>query len=458
MNLDWEQALNEYQSVIASGTKRMQIKAIKMLAQFSKRAPEDVLASSIPTLTGILGREPSNDLDRSLQKAAAYCLKCIASRGDGGLAKEISRHDGAHCLVKLLPHSDGKFQEVLIKCLAIIVSFCDESRAIVDEDEGLEIIIRLLNSRTDDVRGYLLEILSALAMLREVRRDMTRLGALRYLVEALSCGSMVSRERACQAIGFLGVARRARRMLVELGVIPKLVELFRYGDGTTKLVAGNTIGVISAHANYIRPVAQAGAIPLYAELLQGPGPSGKEIAEDAFCILAVAEDNAVEIAGYLTRILREGDDEAKAAAADVIWDLSGYKHSIPVIRDSGAIPILVELLGSGSQEVKENVSGAIAQLSYDGADRMELAEAGAIPLLTHMLHDESEELKNNVAEAIVNFSEDPLYRDRVSDVVNDLSFRNMQSILNHVRASNEHMSRSLRRMSIEQFTSNPSIV
>ncbi|XP_061349012.1 protein spotted leaf 11-like [Gastrolobium bilobum] len=294
--------------------------------------------------------------------------------------------------------------------------------------------------------------------LRDVRKALTRLGALHFLVEAAGCGSMVSRERACQSIGLLGVTRQARRTLVDLGVIPVLVELFRDGDQATKIVAGNSLGVISAHVDYIRPVAQAGAIPLYAELLQGPDHAGKEIAEDVFCILAVAEANAVEIAGHLVRVLRQGDDDAKAAAADVIWDLSGYKHSTSVVRDSGAIPILVELLGSGSEEVKENVSGAFAQLSYDGGDRIALANAGAIPILIDLLHDEIEELRDNAAEALVNFYEDPLYHDRVSDAINVPSFRNMQNRLIHIRASNEHMARSLRRMSVEQLTWNPDLV
>ncbi|TXG68103.1 hypothetical protein EZV62_009378 [Acer yangbiense] len=139
------------------------------------------------------------------------------------------------------------------------------------------------------------------------------------------------------------VRRLARCRHVELGVIPVLVDLFRVGDSTTKVVAGNSPGVISVHVDYIRLVAEAGAILLYAELLQVPDFIGKEIAEDLFCVLAVAKENAVSIAEHLVRILREGDDESKTVAADVFCDLSDYKHSIHVVRSSGAIPILVNL-------------------------------------------------------------------------------------------------------------------
>ncbi|XP_027342692.1 vacuolar protein 8 [Abrus precatorius] len=461
--VDWEQELNKYQNIMASGTKSMKIKAMVMLARFSKHAPEHVLSCTIPILTEILGDAISNDSAPSFQEAAAYCLKCIACRGNGQLAIEIAEHGAAHSLMRLLPHSDGRMKKVLMKFLLVIVSFCEESRIVVATNGGVEIIISLLNSCTDDTRWYLLEILSVLALRRDVRKALVRFEALNFVVEAAGVGSIVSRERACQAIGLLGVTRQARRMLVELGAIEALVELFHNGDYTTKLLVGNSLGVISAHVDYIRPVARAGAIPLYAELLQGHDPSGKEIAEDVFCILAVAETNAVEIAGHLVRILREGDDEAKASAVDVMWDLSGYKHSTSVVRNSGAIPILVELLRNGTEEVKVNASRVFAQLSYDGEDRMAFAGAGAIPILIDLMNDvddvdEVEELGHNAAEALVNFYEDPLYHDRVSDAINVPLFRNMQNRLILIRSSNEHMARSLRRMSVEQLTRNLDLV
>ncbi|XP_028779011.1 uncharacterized protein LOC114735476 [Neltuma alba] len=457
--INWEQALSQYETVMCSGTETMQIKAMTKLARLSKHAPEGLLVRIIPHLIENLDDYHSVNSDCSLQKASAYCLKCIACRGDGGLAKEIGRLDGANPLLWWLSHSNGEFQVVLIKCLLVLVTFCNSSRAVVAGNEGVEIIISLLNSYTDDVRLYLLEILSALALLRDVRRALTRLGSLKFLVEAASCGSMVSRERACQAIGLLGVPRRARRTLVELGVIPVLVDCLRDGDHIMKLVAGNALGVISAHIDYSRLVGQSGVISLYAELLQGPDPSGKEIAEDVFCILAVAEENAVEITRHLVRILREGDDESKASAADVLWDLASYKHATSMVRESGVIPILVERLESENEEIKQNVSGACAQLSYDEADRMALAEAGAIPILIEMmLHDELEEVRDNAAEALVNFAEDPLYCDRVSDAISVPSFRDMQNRLLHIRASNEHMARSLRRMTDWQLTWNPDLV
>ena len=457
MSPDWEQAFNGFESIIASGTEAMRLEVITKLARLSKRAPEYVLARTIPILARLLEEYPL-DNNRSVQEAAAYCLYRIACRGEDELADEIGLSGAVTSFIRLLPLSDDSFRRVLIKSLWSFVTFCTENRVVVARNGGLEIIIDLLNSSTDGNGRYLLEILSALTLLKEVRRVLPSLRGLSFLVEAASTGSMVSRERACQAIGLLGVTRRARNALFELGVIPVLVQLFHDGDNRTKLVAGNTLGVISAHIDYIRPFAEAGAIPLYAELFQGPEPSGKEIAEDAFCILAVDEGNAVVIAQHLVRILREGDDEARAAAADVLWDLSGYKHSVSVVRFSGAIPVLVDLLRNENEEVKEKVSGAITQLSYDEANRVALADAGAIPALMELLHDESEESRDNAAETLVNFSGDPLQHNRISEAMQVPSFQNMQNRLTQIRAFDNYLARSMRRMTIEQLIQNPDLV
>lgn len=452
---DWEKALHLFENVIVGDDDTLRVRSIIKLARLSNHAPEHLLARTIPILVDLLDYSSnSSNSNPLIQEATVYCLTCLASKGLGELAIIISQPSTIFAILRLLPNSDGYFRRILVKFLWSLLTFGNLDRTLVTRNGGLEIVTNMLHSCTDGTRRYLLEILSALALLREVRRVIIGFGGLGFLIEAVKCGSMISRERACRAIGLLGVIRQSRRMLVELGAIRVIIELFWDGDSSTKLVAGNALGLISAHVNYIRPVAQAGAIPLYAELLRGQDPIGREIAEDVFCILAVAEVNAVAIVDNLVRILREDNDEAKAAAADVFWDLSSYKHSVPVVRNSGAIPVLVELLRDRNVEVREKVSGAVAQLSYNEMDRVDLADAGAIPILIDMLHDESEELRDNAAEALIKFSEDPLQRDRISEVFDVPSFQNMQIRLAQIRT---HEPRSLRRLSLEQLTWDPDL-
>lgn len=450
---EWDDAFHSYEEIINHGSENSKSRATIKLAHLLDRVPKHLLSLTVPILIRLI--EGPWESSSPVQEAAAYCLKRLTCYGDHELVTLVCAPRTLASLVRNLLCSEGRCQEHLIKCLWGVVTYARESRVYVFASDGLEVVVNLLALCTDARRRYLLEILSALALVREVRRTLVSMGALRFLVEAAKCGSMVSRERAAQALGLLGVTRRARRALVALGAIPALVDLLRDGDPTTKMLAGNALGVISSHVDYIRPVAQAGVIPLYAELLRGTEQLGREVAEDVFCVLAVVEVNAVEITEHLVRILQEGHAEAKVAAADVLWDLSGYNHSVSIIRNSGAIPFMVELLRDENADIREKISGAIAQLSYHETARSALADAGAIPSLIEMLHDESEELRDNAAESLINFSEDPAHHNILSQAFDMPAFQSMQERMVYIRAADQHMVRSLRHMSIEHFTRDP---
>ena len=153
----------------------------------------------------------------------------------------------------------------------------------------------------------------------------------------------------------------------------------------------NALGAVSSHEDYLRPMAQDGAILLYMELLRGLEALGKEIAEDVFCVLAVAEENAVLIVDHLVRVLegKEGQKE-KAAAIDVIWSLSSYEHLISVVWESGVTLVLIRFLRDGNLDLREKASATIAQVSYEEENGGAMAEEGVIHILIQLLRDGSE--------------------------------------------------------------------
>lgn len=341
-----------------------------------------------------------------------------------------------------------------MKCLSGVVGFDNSNRVILARNGGLQFVVDEIVACDDDTRRYLLEILTALAMLREVRRVIVGYGGLGFLVEALSSSKMVSKIRAAQAIGLLGASRRVRHMLVELGAMRGLIGLMRDVDDSGRIVAGNALGIVSSHVDYIRLLVQAGAIPLYMELLTGHEALGREIAEDVFCVLAVTEENAVLIMDHLVRVLTGNEgQEAKGAAIDVIWNLSSYKHSISVVRDSGVISVLIEFLTNGSSDLREKASATIAQLSYEEENRGAMAGEGVISVLIELLRDGSEELREYAAESLINFAEDSRYREEASVAFEFPSFLAIRERLRRIRVSDEDMTRSMRLLSIEQLTS-----
>lgn len=437
---NWDELFHLFAKAIACENDKRKIQAMIKLAKMSKHAPERILGLTVPMLLDLL-ISPRHKPSSPVQEASVYCLKRIASRGE--LADLMAQSRAIPVLLRLLPNSEECFQRALLKCLRNVVTYWTPNRMILVSHGGLEVILGMVMSCSPESKLILLEILSALALVREVRKFLWTSRRVHLLVEAASHGSMISRTRAAQAMGLLGLIKRARRAIVNAGAVPVLMHLLVEGDTTMKLVAGNALGVISSHVDHIRPIAEAGVVPLYAELLQGSDPTGKEIAEDVFCVLAVYEDNAVTIVEHLVRILRGNNVGAKAAAADVIWDLSSYKYSFPVLQNSGAIPILVELLVDENIDVSEKVAGAVAQLSQNKSNRAVLANSGAIPRLINMLEAESDELRDNAAEALVNFSMDPSLGEQISCILENPIFQNMHDRVMQMRTADEHMDMSL---------------
>lgn len=450
---DWVVALHHFQNQIATRNEDLQVKSILKLSHLSNRVPESILESTVPILVELLNTSDA------VVKASVYCLKCISWQGDGRLAVTIGLSGAIHRFLCLLPQSEVGLQKVILKCLRNIVAFDGPNRVNVVRIGGLKVIIDMLNSCPDTLRPLLLEILSALALLREVRRSIFNLRVVRLLVESCKVGKMASRTRAAQAIGLLGLVKKARRDLVNSGAITVLVDLLRNGDITSKITAGNALGVISSHVDYIRPVAEHGVIPLYAELLQEHEPLGKEIAEDVFCILAITDPNANTIVEHLVTIMRGNDNESIAAAADILWDLSSYKHVLPLIHSSGVILLLVELLRTSEDtNVRENVCGAIAQLSYNEAERVVIANLEGISLLMSLLEDESDELRDNAAQALVYFYEDSLLCDRMSSAMNHPVFLSMQERMVQTRGAELRLADSVRQMTVDELTWNPGLL
>ncbi|KAH6822712.1 hypothetical protein C2S53_003539 [Perilla frutescens var. hirtella] len=437
---NWDELFHLFAKAIACENDERKIQAMIKLAKMLKQAPESILGLTVPMLLELLG-SPRRNPSSPLQEASAYCLKRIATRGE--LADRMAQSGAIPILLRLLPDSEEGFRRDLLKCLRNVITYWIPNRMILASHGGLEVILAMVVSCSRESKLILLEILSALALVREVRKFLWTSRRVNLLVEAASHGSMISRTRAAQAMGLLGLIKRARRAIVNAGAVPVLMQLLVEGDTTMKAVAGNALGVISSHVDHIRPIAEAGVIPLYADLLQGSDPTGREIAEDVFCVLAVYEENAVAIVERLVRILRGDNVGAKAAAADVIWDLSSYKYSSPVLHNYGVIPILVELLVDESIDVREKVAGAVAQLSQNKDDRAVLARSGAIPRLINMLEAESDELRDNAAEALVNFSLDPLLGEHISCILENPIFQNMHGRVMRMRAVDEHINMSL---------------
>ena len=94
-----------------------------------------------------------------------------------------------------------------------------------------------------------------------------------------------------------------------------------------------------------------------------------------------------EIVG-LVDTLREGDDAAKAEAAQMLGEIAYDDMHQDLIAEAGGIPPLVELLRDGSAEAKSDAANALRNLAdNNAANKVLIVEAGGIPPLVELLRN-----------------------------------------------------------------------
>lgn len=177
-NPDWETEFNRFEQAISSSPAPIRVKSVIRLSALANQSPESILSRAIPILAGLL-RVSSDDPDRSVQAAAAHCLKRIACRG-GEFAATMGRCGAIASLLGLLleaaTNDNGiSLRTIWVKCLWSLVTFGSSIRIGLARLGGVEIVTRELNTCEDDDddssnRRYLLEILTALATIPESRR------------------------------------------------------------------------------------------------------------------------------------------------------------------------------------------------------------------------------------------------------------------------------------------------
>ncbi|CAN6300400.1 unnamed protein product [Urochloa humidicola] len=440
---DWAQVARKYVNVVSSGDEAAAVRATLEVKRLASHAPDPAVRLAVRALVGVLAGSPPP----RLQAAASQAL-CSVVRVDGGkFAAEVVAAGFFTVAHLLLPESEEVPLRILLRCLSCVLSFHATSRVEFTRGGGAEVILNLFPGCSAATKRWLVEILSALALMREVRRLLLTDGKVEYLVEAISFGNLASRTRAAQAAGLLGASTIGRSSLAEMGAPLALVGLMRDGDSSAKLVAANALGIVSSIGHHLQLIHQSGAIPLYAELLKEDHPLAKDIVEDVFCILISIRDNAGVVLENLAGILRGEDDLAISAAVDVLLALAEYKSTIPFLSSSGVITVLVDLLRNRNHDVIEKVTGAVAQLSYEEYVREGLMEAGAIPVLLDLLHGHLRDLTESAAaEALINFSEDPSCQEYAPMLQRVPELSAFRDHLFHFRISQGHLIQSARRI------------
>ncbi|KAJ8600474.1 hypothetical protein CTAYLR_004470 [Chrysophaeum taylorii] len=100
-----------------------------------------------------------------------------------------------------------------------------------------------------------------------------------------------------------------------------------------------------------------------------------------------------------------GSDWAKRQVARALMELASNDENQIAIAKAGAIPVLVELAKDGTDGAKEGAAGALWNLAFNNDEnKIAIAKAGAIPVLTKLAKDGTDGAKKQAAGALGNLA------------------------------------------------------
>lgn len=115
--------------------------------------------------------------------------------------------------------------------------------------------------------------------------------------------------------------------------------------------------------------------------------------------ILIAESGAIPI---LVNLLTTEDVLTQENAVTSILNLSIYENNKGLIMLAGAIPSIVQVLRNGSMEARENAAATLFSLSLGDENKIIIGASGAIPALVELLQSGSTRGKKDAATALFN--------------------------------------------------------
>ena len=307
------------------------------------------------------------------KKYAASALARLARESDSTQA-EIANAGAVSSLVGLLSGDRGEAaQEEAAGALYELAANADNRVAITDCD-GIGPLVSLLGCSNSKTREH-----AEGGLVRLSIENSNRVLIIKQLVGMLYDSG---KEQAAAALANLAHDSVGNRVsIVESGGVKPLLDLL---DSTSIKAKENSVTAIThlAHQSYERQtaIANAGGIPLVVAVLLVSANNVKETSVLELCSLTA------------DAVARLCDDHAENQTA---------------CAEVGAIPALVNMLGSPLPQMQSAAAGAIASLCKENMDnQLAVARTGAIAPLCTNVREGSPETKERSALAIWSLATD----------------------------------------------------
>ncbi|XP_065872045.1 U-box domain-containing protein 1-like [Euphorbia lathyris] len=200
-----------------------------------------------------------------------------------------------------------------------------------------------------------------------------------------------SREKAIDHISVIKAATESVRMTAEF-----LVGKLAMGSPDIQRQAAYELRLLAKTGmDNRRIISEAGAIPFLVTLLSSNDPRIQENAVTCLLNLSIFDNNKILImaAGAtdsIVKVLESGKTmEGRENAAATIYSLSMINdYKVIIGARPGAIPALVGLLREGTSAGKRDAASALFNLAVYSANKASVVDSGAVPLLIEVLMDD----------------------------------------------------------------------
>lgn len=215
-----------------------------------------------------------------------------------------------------------------------------------------------------------------------------------FLVGKLATGSPEVQKQVAYELRLLAKCGTENRMCIaEAGAIPYLVTLLSSKDPKTQENAVTALLNLSIYDNNKPLIIEAGALdPIIDVLSFGASMEARENAAATLFSLSVVDGYKIAIGRRpaaipaLVALLRDGTPRrGKKDAASALFNLAVYHGNKSAIVESGAVTILVSLLGEEEGGIADDALMVLALVAGSTEGLTAIAEASAIPILVRML-------------------------------------------------------------------------
>ncbi|KAM4828748.1 armadillo repeat-containing protein 3 [Thomomys bottae] len=318
-------------------------------------------------------------------------------------------------MIELLKSEYPIIQQLALKTFGVITND-KESRAMLRENQVLDHLLRILETKEwSDLHVEALAVIANCLEDLDTMLLMQQSGALRKLLSFAESSTVPDiQKNAAKAIAKAAYDPENRKLFHEQEVEKSLVTLLGSENDGTKIAASQAISAMSENSSS-KDFFSTQGIPQLVQLLKSDNDEVREAAALALANLTtnhVANSKATaeaEAINPLINLLTSNREGAIANAATVLTNLAIQEPLRANIQGQAIMQAIVGPLQSTNTIVQSKAALMVAAITCDVEARMMLKNSGGLEPLVQLLYSKKDEVRKNASWAVmVCASDEPM--------------------------------------------------